>query len=456
MAQGIYTFPEGFLWGTATAAHHVEGNMNNSWSHWEDMETGKVFENHKHGRAVEWWAGRWQEDFDRMQYLGQNTHRLSVEWSRIQPAPDRIDEDAIRQYQDMLDGLHERGIEPMVTLHHFTNPMWLEDEGGWLENSVVERFAHWTEIAVDAFGDRVNLWCTFNEPMVYAVQAYLVGMFYPGKYNPWKMYKCAELLLRAHAASYDIIKSNYPGALVGVAKHMLELSPLSPSVINGPPIRLVRSIFNTAFNKAMITGELDFPLRKKVAIADLAGKYDYAGLNFYQRYNGGFDLTSPGTYFLKQVPEPDAPYSPPMWGEIFPQGLYKQIKLMWKLFRKPIYITETGTPDHGDEVRRWYIVRAAHSTWRAINENIPVRGIYYWTLLDNFEWTAGYNPEFRFGLYATNFETQERTLRQSGALYREIALENGLSSDMVEQYTPQLMETLFPGEPGQQEVKLQL
>ena len=207
MADGIYRFPEGFLWGTATAAHHVEGNMNNSWSHWENMETGAVFKKQKNGRACEWWDGRWVEDFDRMQYLGHNTHRLSVEWSRIQPEPDKIDESALQKYRDMLEGLQKRGMRPMVTLHHFTNPMWLENEGGWLANSAVDRFIKFTEIVVDALGDLNDFWCTFNEPMVYAVQAYLVAMFYPGKRNPYKMYRCAELLLRAHAGAYEVIIS---------------------------------------------------------------------------------------------------------------------------------------------------------------------------------------------------------------------------------------------------------
>lgn len=454
MADGIYRFPEGFLWGTATAAHHVEGNMNNSWSHWENMETGAVYKKQKNGRACEWWAGRWAEDFDRMQYLGHNTHRLSVEWSRIQPEPDKIDEAALEKYREMLEGLQKRGIRPMVTLHHFTNPMWLENEGGWLANSTVDRFIRFSEIVVDALGDLTDFWCTFNEPMVYAVQAYLVGMFYPGTHNPYKMYRCTELLLRAHAGAYHVIKSRQPHALVGVASHLLKIDPLPPKAVNGLPVKLVESVFHRAFLEAMVTGELRLPLRKSVVISDLAGTYDYAGLNFYQRYRGGFAPLSPKTFFLKQVPDPESPPSPPMWGEIYPQGSFERIEYIWKMMRKPIYITETGTPDEGDEVRRWYIARAVHSIWQAINFNIPVRGIYYWTLLDNFEWTAGYNPQFRFGLYATNFETQERTLRQSGELYREISQANGLTSDMVSRYVPQLEEKLFPGTPGQTEVKL--
>lgn len=454
MVQVTLTFPPNFLWGTATAAHHVEGNMNNSWSHWENMEPGVIFQNHKHGRACEWWDGRWVEDFDRMQYLGHTTHRLSIEWSRIQPTPDGIDDTAVEKYRDMLQGLKQRGMRPMVSLHHFTNPMWFEDEGGWLSHRAVDRFTHWTQIAVERFGDLVDLWCTFNEPMVYAVQAYLVGMFYPGGHNLRKFYKASELLMRAHADSYHTIKAKYPSVEVGFAKHFLKLDALPPRLINQRPVQLVHRIFNMAFMEAAVTGMIELPWRKSVHVPELADSMDYMGVNFYQRYRGGLAPFSPKTLFLKQVPEPDAPYSPPMWGEIYPQGLFEILKMVWKVARKPIYITETGTPDKGDEVRRWYIARALHSVWHAINFNIPVKGIYYWTLLDNFEWTAGYNPEFKFGLYETNFETQERTLRPSGEFFREISLANALTSAMVEQYSPDLLPKLFPSSVGENTVTL--
>lgn len=454
MADAIYRFPDSFLWGTATSAHQVEGHQQNSWSHWENLENGKVFQNQKHGISCDWWGGRWREDFDRMQYLGHNTHRFSIEWSRIQPQADVIDDEAILKYQEMLKGLRDRGIRPMVSLHHFTNPMWVEDNGGWLNNSTVDHFVRWTEIAVEAFGEYVDLWCTFNEPMVYAVQAYLVALFYPGKRNPRKMYQAAELLLRAHAGAYQSIKAKQPESEVGLAKHLIIFSPLFPKIINSPAVRLVRRIFNSAFLEALVTGELKFPLRKRVLIPDLAGSLDYTGVNYYQRYRGGFSPLSPQTFFLKQVPHPDSPPSPPLWGEIYPQGLFDQIKFAWNMLRKPIYITETGTPDQGDEIRRWYIAQAIRHLWRAVNFNIPVKGLYYWTLMDNFEWTGGYNPQFHFGLYAMDFETQERTIRQSGELYREISIANGLDTSMVERYVPELTNELFPGSPGQQKVTL--
>lgn len=448
MAKASFIFPNDFLWGTATAAHQVEGKQNNSWAHWENLENGKVYQNQKHGLACDWWGGRWREDFDRMQYLGHNTHRLSIEWSRIQPEPDTIDDAAVLHYQEMLQGLQDRGIRPMVTLHHFTNPMWLEAEGGWLATSTVDRFVRWVEIAADAFGDYTDLWCTFNEPMVFAVQAYLVAFFYPGKRNPWKMMRAAEMFLRAHAGAYHTIKSRYPEAEVGLAKHMLIFEPLWPRIINHQLVRLVRQVFNNGFLEALITGDVHFPLRRRVHINDLPGTLDFLGLNYYQRYRGGFAPFSPQTFFLKQVPDDDSPPSPPLWGEIYPQGLFSMIKTVWNLLRKPIYITETGTPDKSDEIRRWYIVHAIHSIWRAVNFNIPVKGIYYWTLMDNFEWTGGYNPEFHFGLYSVDFQTQERTLRRSGELYRAISLANGLSSDLVQEYVPELVPALFPGSPG--------
>ena len=131
MAQATFHFPRGFLWGTATAAHQVEGNnTNNNWWAWE-QQAGHILQGHKSGLACDWWGGRWREDLDRAAEGGQNAHRLSIEWSRVQPAPNRWDEDALDRYRQMLRGLRESGHDAMVTLHHFTDPLWLEEQGGW-------------------------------------------------------------------------------------------------------------------------------------------------------------------------------------------------------------------------------------------------------------------------------------------------------------------------------------
>src|SRR5512139_3354300 len=170
--QASYHFPRGFLWGTATAAHQVEGNnTNNQWWQWEqDGHTDG-----KSGLACDWWGGRWREDFDRAAETGQNAHRLSVEWSRIQPSPDRWDEEALDRYIEMLRGLQEREITPFVTLHHFTDPLWLVEMGGWQNEIVVEKFEAFVRKVVGSLKDYVSYWFTLNEPNVYATEMHLLG-----------------------------------------------------------------------------------------------------------------------------------------------------------------------------------------------------------------------------------------------------------------------------------------
>jgi len=165
MAKATIQFPRGFLWGNATAAHQVEGNnTNNNWYAWE--EAGHTA--HKSGLACDWWGGRWKEDFDRAAETGQNAHRLSVEWSRIQPEKDRWDEGALDRYREMLRGLKERNLTAMVTLHHFTEPLWFVELGGWESDEAAQLFAEFVHKTVSALKEYTNLWVTINEPNVYA------------------------------------------------------------------------------------------------------------------------------------------------------------------------------------------------------------------------------------------------------------------------------------------------
>ena len=173
MADGILYFPKGFKWGTASAAHQVEGNNTNSqWWAWEQLP-GKIANGDKSGLACDWWNNA-EADFDRMVDMGLNAHRLSIEWSRIEPRDGVFDEAAIERYRAILLGLRRRGIEPMVTLHHFSNPIWLEERGGWIEEQVVvPRFERFVRKVVRALGDLCDLWCTLNEPNIYALMGYL-------------------------------------------------------------------------------------------------------------------------------------------------------------------------------------------------------------------------------------------------------------------------------------------
>ena len=172
-------FPSGFLWGTATAAHQVEGgNINNQWWDWE-QQPGRIYNGDCSGDACGWWRDA-EPDLDRAAALGQNAHRLSIEWSRIEPRDGVFDDAALARYRELLEALRQRGLEPMVTLHHFTNPRWLEECGAWLHPDTPRRFARFVARAVAALGDLCQLWCTINEPIVYAAQSYLRGGWPPG------------------------------------------------------------------------------------------------------------------------------------------------------------------------------------------------------------------------------------------------------------------------------------
>ncbi|HEX9617693.1 MAG TPA: family 1 glycosylhydrolase, partial [Anaerolineales bacterium] len=283
MAQATFNYPRGFLWGTATASHQVEGNnTNNNWWAWE-QEPGRILHGHKSGLACDWWAGRWREDFDRAAEAGQNAHRLSIEWSRVQPAPGRWDEDALDRYREMLQGLHERGMTPLVTLHHFSEPLWISEQGGWENEAIVGYFDAYVRKTVDALKEYTNLWFTINEPNVLAVFGFLVGLFPPGKKELGATYRAMANMVRAHAAAYRAIHHLQPAARAGIAIHYRSSRPAKGWF---PPDVLVSSVqnqfFNDSFVNALSDGVLRLPLFRK-RIPEAKGTQDFIGLNYYTR-----------------------------------------------------------------------------------------------------------------------------------------------------------------------------
>ena len=216
MPDATFHFPDDFRWGVATAAHQVEGNnTNNDWWAWEQVQ-GHVARGDVSGLACNWWEDA-EDDFDRAAAMGINGLRLSVEWSRIEPQPGVFDDEALARYVEMADGLSGRGIEPMITLHHFTNPRWLAEAGGWEEAETVDRFARYVERVVEALAPTCDLWCTINEPNVYAYQGYLAGIWPPGRSDLGTAMKVIRHLLLGHAAAYDAIHKIQPEARVGFA-----------------------------------------------------------------------------------------------------------------------------------------------------------------------------------------------------------------------------------------------
>lgn len=441
MAKATFHFPRGFLWGSATAAHQVEGNnTNNNWWAWE-QEPGRILHGHKSGLACDWWSGRWREDFDRAAQAGQNAHRLSVEWSRIQPAPDRWDEDALDRYREMLRGLHERGMTPMVTLHHFTDPLWLTEMGGWENDLVVGYFEKFVHKVVEALREYVTLWVTINEPNVYTVSGYVLGDFPGGKQDLGTALQVLANMLRGHAAAYRVIHSLQPAAQVGVAinyrgfqaaKNWFPLDHLAA--------RVQSQLFNNLFSSAIRDGRLKISFMRK-PIPEAKGTQDFVGINYYTVDQVAFNLLKSNQMFGRRFYPEAADLSDTGFIANQPEGIFSAIK--WGMqFNLPIYITENGVEDQDDDLRPRYLARHIHQVWRAVNFNWPVRGYFHWSLVDNFEWERGWTQ--RFGLWELNVDTQSRRKRPSADLYAEICAENGLSSAMVAKYAPEVLEVLFP------------
>jgi beta-glucosidase len=440
MAQATFHFPRGFLWGAATAAHQVEGNnTNNNWYAWEN-QPGRIVNGHRSGLACDWWGGRWREDFDRAADAGQNAHRMSVEWSRIQPAPDRWDEAALDRYREMLRGLLERGMTPMITLHHFSDPLWLVEQGGWENEQITSRFEKFVEKVVDAFREYTSLWVTLNEPNVYSGSGYVSGDFPPGRHDLQAALRVMVNQVRAHAAAYHAIHRLQPQARVGMAVMYRGFTPAKPWwPLDIASATMLSRQFNDFFPRALAEGVAHLPFGSQ-RIPEAKGTQDFLGLNYYTSELVAF-TPNPNLAFSKRSFPKGVELSHTDWIANLPHGIFEMIK--WALqFKKPIIITENGVEDPDDHLRPRYIVEHLHEVWRAVNFNYPVKGYFHWTLVDNFEWERGWTQ--RFGLWELDPETQARRKRPSADLYAEICRENGISSEVVARYAPEVFNKLFP------------
>lgn len=438
MAKATIQFPRGFLWGTATAAHQVEGqNKNNNWHEWEQGGNTE----HLSGLACDWWGGRWKEDFDRAAETGQNAHRLSVEWSRIQPERGRWDENALDRYREMLRGLRDRNMTAMVTLHHFTDPLWFMEIGGWESDEAPQLFADFVRHTVSALKEYASLWVTLNEPNVYAYSGYVAGVFPPGKKDLNAAFTVMANLVRGHALAYKAIHDVQREARVGMAhqyRSMFPKNPLSP--LDKWVAKTQSRIFNDLFPRATVDGKVKF-LVKTVKIPEAIGTQDFMGLNYYSRDTINFDLRMAGELFGARSYPDDADLSETGFIANEPDGFFEALRWAQR-FDKDIIITENGVEDSVDEMRPRYLAQHIQQVWRAVNFNWRVKGYFHWSLVDNFEWERGWTQ--RFGLWELDVETQKRRKRKSAELYEEICKTNSLSSEMVEKYCPEAMEKIFP------------
>ncbi|MBE0698494.1 MAG: glycoside hydrolase family 1 protein [Anaerolineaceae bacterium] len=442
MPQATFNFPAGFLWGTATAAHQVEGNnTTNTWADWEN-QPGRILNGDKAGRACDWWGGRWKEDFDRAADGGQNAHRMSIEWSRIQPTPDRWNEDALDNYREMVRGLATRNMTPMITLHHFTDPQWLMERGGWENDETPALFAKYVFKVVEALREYCTLWVPINEPNIYTYSGYIEGTFPPGKKDNGAAFHVLANLLRGHAAAYRAIKEIQREARVGTSIHVRQMLPAHAWMpLDKPLAGLLSRNLNTSFLDALAGGRFRF-LFKSVRVPEVVGTQDFVGLNYYTSEQVAFAPFEAAGFFSNRYYRKEAQLSEGGFIANEPKGLFDFIKMAQR-YNLPVIITENGVEDSQDHLRPRYIAEHVHQIWRALNFNWPVKGYFHWSLVDNFEWERGWTQ--RFGLWGLDPATQVRTRRPSVDLYAAICKANALSSEMVEKYAPEAFAEMFPG-----------
>lgn len=443
MANATHSFPPSFLWGTATAGYQVEGNSQAA-DYWDwEQQPGAVLDGGRSGLACDWWGGRWQEDFDRAAADGHTALRLSVEWSRVEPTAAHWDEDALDHYRQMVVGLRQRGLTPMVALHHFASPCWLAERCCWETGEVVALFERYARKVATALGAHVDLWCTINEPNIFVYRSWAEGVLPPRKKDLGLALRVAVNVLRAHAAAYRAIHAVQPNALVGLPIHLRPTLPAHPGfALDEWAAHNQFNLFSALFSDAIATGRMRRIIGPALAVPEAKGTQDYLALQYYTSDVVRFDLTNPGELFGRRTFPPGAEVDQAGLYAAYPAGFYHALK--WaRRFRLPIYVTENGIGDAGDGLRQRFLLSHIRQLWRAVNFNWDVRGYFHWSLVDNFEWERGWSH--RFGLYALDPETQVRTARPSARLYSEIARTGTLSSALVQQYAPALAAEMFPG-----------
>jgi beta-glucosidase len=425
---GRMNFPENFLWGVATAAHQVEGNnTNNQWYAWEHAldESGnpRVEKGAKSGLACDHW-NRYPTDIGLMKELGVKAYRFSVEWSRIEPRQGFFDTAAIRHYQDVCDSLLKHNIKPVVTLHHFTNPIWFEELGAFEKSENVKYFTAFVEEIFPALQDRVDLWCTINEPAVYTVDGYFTTLSPPGKTNTALAAVVLRNLLEAHVQAYHTIKS-LPGgedAKVGMVKNMTQFDPYNKwNMGDWFVASTVYKIFNSSIIGFLKTGNYEFNMPFEVKMneynPDAINTLDFIGLNYYSHYYYKFSFDQEALFdphYKKDDIMTDMDYA------FYPEGFYRAVRTLSQ-FGVPIFVTENGIADAKDDRRALFIQRYLYALSEAIKEGYDLKGYFYWSLMDNFEWSFGFEKEF--GLYSVDRDTQERTLKKGASQYQRIIRE---------------------------------
>jgi beta-glucosidase len=443
-------FPNGFLWGAATAAYQIEGGIDDGgrgesiwdrFSHTQGKtlngETGDVACDHYH---------RWQEDVALMKELGLKAYRFSIAWPRLFPTGSGpLNQAGVDFYSRLIDALIEADIVPVPTLYHWDLPQALQDAGGWPNMDTAHRFADYAEAAFDAFGDRIRTWITLNEPWCSAHLGYFTGEHAPGHQNLDECLAAGHALLMAHGLAVQRFRARCPGGKIGVTDNFSAVYPASEGEEDRAAAARWDAYMNRWFIDPIYQGDYPAELRqafggKLPVITEeqrtvIQSPVDFIGVNYYSRGVIRHDPTKQPLHTAAVRPEGSA-YTAMGW-EIYPHGLYEVLTMLRDRYSNPVlYVTENGAafddepgPDGlvNDEPRRDYLREHFAAAHAAIREGVRLGGYYVWTLMDNFEWAFGYSK--RFGIVHVNYETQKRTPKLSAQWYAHVIRQNAVGDE---------------------------
>lgn len=402
-------FPRDFLWGAATSAHQVEGqNIYNDW--WKAEQEYLLKE--PSGAACKHYE-LYAEDFAIAQQLNHNCHRLSIEWSRIEPQAGNFQASEIEHYRKVITDLKNKGMEPVVTLHHFTNPVWFSQKGGWAKSKLQKYFLRFVDRVVGELADQVKFWITINEPLVYSSHSYFLGVWPPQERSLFKTVKVTLNLAKAHIQTYRIIHKIYQQKsllrpMVSIAANLQAFEVCQPTLKNKLAVYLRNKLYNFYF--------IDELLRNKAL--------DYIGVNYYSRNLVDVQNWLVRNLLAQTCQHNHHPLSKNSLGwDIYPEGLYKLLLAM-KKYKLPVLITENGICTDDDDLRWEYICQHLAQLGLAIDQGVEVLGYIYWSLIDNFEWDKGFSP--RFGLVDVDYQNYKRTIRPSAQKLAQVIKNGGI------------------------------
>lgn len=381
-------FPDDFIFGTSTSAYQIETPVAHDWTNLRSRDGNLFIRTTDHEKRID-------EDVKIISSLAPN-YRMSLMWSKLQVDPyAKLDRPAVLHYAALLSALNRAGVNIMMVMHHFANPIWFTNRGGWENKANIACWLDYGKQLVDIFGSFVAQWNTFNEPNLLTSMAYIAGQFPPFRKNILKANHVIHNMAEAHSLMYDHIKKTDPGKPVGISHNC--------TIFEGE--NFAGKIPATVLDWCYMT-----------YAEDLFRKTDFFGMSYYARI--GFDpfpvtyLNSPEKLTRSGKQHDD------MW-EYYPQGLEACILRFWNKYRKPIIITENGICTHDDSRRVSAIADYMKGILSAMAKGAQVKGYYHWSTWDNFEWNLG--PTYRFGLYSCDPVTQERKRKGSADIYSRLA-----------------------------------